>query len=279
MPGSRGERAESPADCCRPAAPDPRIARYFDRKVAGRLAGGDTFGLGPVSRRLLAELDDVHETRPSMLELGCGTGALTLALLDGGAARATGIDLSATSVDVATRRAAAQGLAGRSTFRVGDAATVTLEPHDWVVLDKVLCCYRELDAILANSIRAAQHRYVIVVPDSRGLRGLLNRIWVWLENATNAVRGRPCPGYVHDIRVIERRLRDAGFERVRSTTARLWYFATFQSGDGDQLRSGMPPAEASPSIRRSRPGPRITVAERTRQAPIRRRHTCQRTAS
>ncbi len=185
------------------------------------------FGLGPVSRRLLSNLADVSEARPSVLELGCGPGALTLALVERGAARATGIDLSPASVEVARRRAVEAGVSDRADFRLGDAASVALEPHDWVVLDKVICCYRDVERLVATSMAATRRRYVFVVPDSRGVRGLLNRVWVWLENATNTVRGRPCPGYVHDVRVIEDRLHQAGFRRVRAATFRLWYLAIF----------------------------------------------------
>jgi magnesium-protoporphyrin O-methyltransferase len=214
-------------DCCQPTA-DPRIQSWFDRKTRRLAAAGDMFPLGPVSRRLLAEMTDVAEKRPTVLELGCGPGSLTLALLDRGASHATGIDLSPASVEVARERATAAGLGDRAEYRVGDGAAVPLEPHDWVILDKVLCCYADLDALLARSMAAAGRRYVFVVPDSRGWWGLLGRALVWLENATNSLRGRPCPGYVHDIAVIEGRLEAAGFRRARpSINVRFWYLAVF----------------------------------------------------
>jgi magnesium-protoporphyrin O-methyltransferase len=228
MADSNSNRPALASDCCQPTVPDPRIRGYFDRKVHGLATAGHVFGLGPVSRRLLAELADAGDARPSVLELGCGPGSLTLALLERGAARATGIDLSPESVEVARRRAVEAGIGDRAKFMVGDAASVALEPHDWVVLDKVICCYRDLDALLARSIAAAGRRYVFVVPDSRGVSGLLNRIWVRLEDATNGLRGRPCPGYIHDLRVIEARLDEAGFRRVGVATFRLWYLAVFE---------------------------------------------------
>jgi magnesium-protoporphyrin O-methyltransferase len=222
-----GNDATDSSACCRPTLPDPRIQGYFDRKVRRQTTAGHVFAMLPASRRLLAELTDVGAARPTVLELGCGPGSLTLALLERGAARATGIDLSPQSVEVADRRAREAGVADRVEFRVGDAASLALETHDWVVLDKVICCYRDLDALLTSSIAAAGRRYVFVVPDSRGVRGLLGRALVWLENATNMLRGRPCPGYVHDIRVIEGRLEAAGFRRASRATFRLWYLAVF----------------------------------------------------
>lgn len=187
--------------------------------------------LHPVSQRLLDALTlDLREAAPTLLELGCGSGALTLGLLERGARSATGVDLSADSLGVARRRAHAAGLTHRTSFEVADGASVRLAPHDWVVLDRVLCCYPDLDRLLGNSIAAAQKRYAFSVPASRGWRGFANRIWFWLEDATEMLRGRPCPGYVHDIGKIEARLIGAGFRRTRSSVARLWYVAVFDQG-------------------------------------------------
>jgi hypothetical protein len=91
---------------------------------------------------------------------------------------------------------------------------VSLAAHDWVVLDRVLCCYPDLDRLLGNSVAAAKERHVFSVPASSGWRGLANRSWIRLEDATEALRGRPCRGYVHDIRRIEARLMDAGVRRT-----------------------------------------------------------------
>lgn len=219
--------AEPVADCCQPTA-DPRIQRWFDRKVRRLASAGDTFPMGPVTRRLLGLLSDVDDARPSVLELGCGPGTLTLALLERGASRASGVDLSPESLEVARRRTTEAGFGDRTDFRPGDGAVVALEPHDWVVLDKVLCCYRDLDALLDRSVAAARRRYVFVVPDSRGWRGVLARALVRLEDITNGLRGRPCPGFVHDLRVIEARLMAAGFRPARPPVPfRFWYLAIF----------------------------------------------------
>ena len=214
------------AGCCEPL--DPRIARHFDRKIRQRAANGALPALHAVSQRLLDALAvDASEAAPSVLELGCGGGALIIGLLERGATSATGVDLSTESLEVAGRRAEAAGLTDRTRFELGDGARVPLAPHDWVVLDRVLCCYPDLDRLLGNSVSAAQKRYAFSVPASSGWRGLANRLWIRLEDATEALRGRPCRGYVHDIETIEARLMDAGFHRTRRSVARLWYVAVF----------------------------------------------------
>jgi SAM-dependent methyltransferase len=217
--------------CCAPDA-DPRIARHFDRRMLERLAAGEMPSLHSVSRHLLGLLGDVAVVRPSVLELGCGSGALMVSLLEQGATRASGIDLSAESIGLACQRADSAGLSARAKFEVGDGASVRLGSHDWVVLDRVICCYQHVERLLENSIAAAGSRYVFSVPESRGVRGFVNRFVIWCEDLTNSLRGRPCPGYVHDLRRIVRRLERGGFRAVRTRTVGLWYIAVCERTSG-----------------------------------------------
>lgn len=177
---------------------------------------------------LLAQLRDVAELRPTILELGCGTGALSVSLVEGGASRLTGIDLSAGSIQVAARRAAGAGVEEHTAFEVGDGASATLTSHDWVVLDRMICCYRHAGRLLGNAIPAARLRIAFSVPESRGWRGIVNRPLWFVENVVNFVLRPYCPGHVHDIRTIEGRLRQAGFRRLRSGHSGLWYLAVFE---------------------------------------------------
>jgi len=213
-------------DCCQPV--DPRIARHFDADMRRHESAGRFPPMAVASRALLELLGDVSQRRPSLLELGAGSGALTVALLEKGATRADAVDLSPQSVATAERRAREAGVADRATFTVGDAAQAVLEPHDWVVLDRVICCYSDVEALLGNAIGAARQRIAFSVPHVHGWRGLVNRLIVTVENATNRLRGRPCPGYLHAIRLIDERLAEAGFRRLRQTTAGLWYVAVYE---------------------------------------------------
>lgn len=212
-------------DCC---SADPRIANYFNKRMRALAAAGELPEMVEVSRRLLEILSDVGELRPTVLELGAGSGALTVALLELGAAAADGVDLSADSAATAQRRAATAGVAERVSFSIGDGAQVPLTTHDWVVLDRVICCYPHMERLLANAIGAAARRFAFSVPFSSGWRGVVNRTISAAENVTNRIRGRPCPGYVHDIQRIEARLAAAGFARLRHARTNLWYTAVWE---------------------------------------------------
>ncbi|HEY8869536.1 MAG TPA: class I SAM-dependent methyltransferase [Candidatus Limnocylindrales bacterium] len=207
---------------------DSRIARHFDAKVAERLAKGQDPGLVAVSQRLRDALLSLDPSSRTVLELGCGRGGLLLRLVQAGAARATGLDLSPVSIAEARNRFEQAQLSERVHLSVGDAAQVPLERHDWVILDRVMCCYRDVERLLANTLPAARHVYAFTVPTSRGWRGVIARLAEWFENAWNARRGQPCPGYVHNLDLIEERLATAGFRLRHRDRQRLWHIAVYE---------------------------------------------------
>lgn len=222
---SRPSLDESAPACC--ASPvDPRIARRFDEKSSAWVEADDFPEMVDVSAGLLDLLRDAPTRRPSVLELGCGTGGLGVALLEMGASRVTGIDLSAASVDVARRRAVAAGYAAQATFRVGNAADGGFQRHDWVVLDRVICCFGDAERLVRTAVDAANERISISLPESRGWRGLVNRpLWA-AESVWDMLRGG-CRGYVHDLRRIEAWLAAAGFRPSESRHAGLWHLGTY----------------------------------------------------
>ena len=204
------------------------IARYFDAKVPGTSASGPAEPLHPISQRLLEALLARRPTTHSVLELGCGRGGLLLELATNGAARVTGVDLSPAAARHSERVFDAAGVAERARFHVGDAARMALDRHDWVVLDRVICCYADVDMLLSNTIPAAAALYAFTVPTSRGWRGRLARFERHVEMAWNRLRGQPLRSFVHDLDVIERRLTDAGFRLTHTDRHRLWYLAIFE---------------------------------------------------
>lgn len=185
-------------------------------------------GLVVVSEPLRDALLSLDPTGRTVLELGCGRGGLLLGLVQAGAARATGLDLSPASIDEARHRFAEAQLSDRVHLSVGDAARVPLEPHDWVILDAVICCYADVERLLGNTLPAARHLYAFTVPTSRGWRGVIARLDAWFENAWNTLRGPPCPGYVHDLDLIEERLATAGFRLRQRDHQRLWHIAVYE---------------------------------------------------
>ena len=78
-----------------------------------------------------------------MLDVGGGIGAIELVLLAAGAARATNVELSGGYEEAASALLAERGLSDRVDRRVADFVSEgdAVEPHDLVVLHRVVCCY------------------------------------------------------------------------------------------------------------------------------------------
>jgi magnesium-protoporphyrin O-methyltransferase len=214
--------------CCGSPSPDPRIAKHFDKRAADAARAGDFPEMVDVSRGLLFLLSDVASEQPTLLELGCGSGAMSVALLEAGATSVDGVDLSAQSIATAKRRAEVAGVAERAHFVVGDGSAVPLERHDWVVMDRVMCCFPDMERLLGNAVGAAARRVAFTVPQSRGAWGVFNRIFWGFEAKLTRIMPGTCPGYVHSMDLMARRLREAGFDLLRERKMGLWYAAVWQ---------------------------------------------------
>jgi magnesium-protoporphyrin O-methyltransferase len=185
-----------------------------------------------VTRSLLVELERADIRGSTVLDVGCGVGDLALATLERGAASVDGIDLGSASIEEARRMAVERDLAARATFVVGDGARADLSPHDVVVVNRVFCCYRDVDALLERSLAAAGRLYAYTVPISRGLTGAFNRVALLLANAWYALRPKRFGDFrtfVHDVAAIDRRVRDAGFSPIATGRRRvIWQLAVYE---------------------------------------------------
>ena len=165
-----------------------------------------------------------------MLDVGCGSGDLACAAIARGADRAMGFDLGAGAIEAARSLANERGLADRARFEVGDGASLALPRADVVSLNRVLCCYPHVDALLSNTLGAAGAIYGFTAPHDRGTIGLGNRIWVRVGNVWYRLRAKKFRGFrafVHDLGAVDARIRAAGFEPVRRERRGLWDLAVY----------------------------------------------------
>ncbi len=184
-----------------------------------------------VTAPLLEALEGVGLRGRTVLDIGCGIGDLLLAALDRGAAQATGFDLSPKAIEEARRLAQGRGLAERAMFDVGDGSQVELPDADVVVLNRVICCYPNADALLERSLAAAGDVYAFTAPVSKGLLGWGNRAWSKTGNAWFRLRAKRYAGFqtfIHDLERVDERVRAAGFRRVHRERRRVaWQLAVY----------------------------------------------------
>lgn len=184
-----------------------------------------------VTAPLLAALEEAGVRDRSILDIGCGIGDLATEAVSRGASQAFGVELSARAVEEARRLAAERGVGDRTSFQVGDGATVDLPNADIVVLNRVFCCYPNIDALLTNSLSAAGVTYAFTTPPSTGLAGSFVRLQMRFANAWYRLRDRKFRGFrvfVHDVNAIDARVQAAGFRPVRTESRRaVWHLAVY----------------------------------------------------
>jgi len=184
-----------------------------------------------VTAPLLEALVEAGLEGRTVLDVGCGIGDLSMAAIGRGAERATGIELSPKAIEVGTAIALERGLQDRMTFRAGDGSKVDLPQADVVVLNRVFCCYPDIESLVTHSLGAAGSVYAFTAPPSSGLASVFVRVFGWFANGWYRLRERKFHGFrvfVHDIERIDERVRAAGFHPIRRERKRfVWHLAVY----------------------------------------------------
>ena len=150
------------AGCCRPGG----YERLFSAKQA-RLDARVYRKRGLVgTERSLADLaGDVSGA--TVLEVGGGVGAIELELLAAGADSATNVEISGEYEEEAGKMLAERGLTERVSRRVADFVDEPLEPHDVVVMHRVVCCYPDVDRLVGTAAASTRRRLLLTYPRER----------------------------------------------------------------------------------------------------------------
>ena len=183
--------------CCGPGE-DGRYSEVFDERFASSVARRyRRRGLSRPARHIVEALDELGLAGASVLEVGGGVGEIQLELLARGARETVNLELSDAYEAAADALHRESGIQGRVTRMVGvnlaDASTIDLQPADYVVLHRVVCCYPDFERLLGSAAEHARRALVFSHPP----RTWLTRSAVALGNAWMAVRGRSYRGYVH----------------------------------------------------------------------------------
>lgn len=185
---------------------------------------------GPLktTRILLDALRDEGVSGATLLDIGGGVGAVSNELLGAGAARATVVDASPAYLMAAKMETRWQGNAERVEFHAGDFVEVAPEiaPADVVTLDRVICCYHDMEALVSASAARAKRLYGLVYPRER---------W-WTElgasvlNLGCRVTRNPFRIFVHSPEAVERTVRSCGLVRRFRRTTPVWQVLVYARG-------------------------------------------------
>ncbi|MCH8199666.1 MAG: methyltransferase domain-containing protein [Chloroflexi bacterium] len=161
----------------------------------------------------------------SLLDIGGGVGAIQHELIAAGLASAVSVDASEAHLEVARQEAERRGHAERIQQRFGDFVDLApeVEAADIVTLDRVICCYHDVESLVGLSSARAKSVYAVVYPRDNWLFRLLVRpvnTLLWVIRA----RGR---NFVHPTSVVEALVEGNGLRRTFYRKSGSWQVAVF----------------------------------------------------
>jgi SAM-dependent methyltransferase len=218
--------ANEPRSCC-----DQDFERLFDdREAAHDLRDWQRRGLPDATAELIRALCNEGVEGAAILDIGAGVGMVHLELIAAGAASAVDVDLSTAYLAVARDEAERRGVGDRVAYRFGDVTELSSElpPADVVALDRVICCYPDLPALLAAAMVPGPRLIGLVHPTDRWWM----RASMGLFNALSRALRRRHSFYVHRQAEIDRLLRARGFVERHQGGGRVWRVAVYARSPG-----------------------------------------------
>lgn len=169
---------------------------------------------------LLKALEQQGVGGASLLDIGGGVGTIHHELLDKGAKSAIHVDASSAYLDAARDEATRRGHDAQVSFRHGDFTELAEEvsPADIVTLDRVICCYPDMDRLVALSAARARRLYGLVFP----------REVLWIRPgfplANLWFRLRRCPFriFLHSSGRVDQVIQAQGLRRIFRRSTLLW---------------------------------------------------------
>jgi len=147
-------------------------------------------------------------------------GAIPHALLQAGVNTATAVDASTAYLNAARDEAQRRGLSERMQFEHGNFVDLApgVAPADIVTLDRVLCCYDDMSALVDRSAARATHLYGLVYPRALWWMRAVNGVYSQIVRFTRF----QMRFFLHSPAAVDAIVRGHGFERRFYDTVGLW---------------------------------------------------------
>jgi SAM-dependent methyltransferase len=161
----------------------------------------------------------------SILDIGGGVGAIYHELLGSGARAAVHVDISPDYLSAARDEAERRGHAARVEFVHADFVEVapTFDESDVVTLDRVICCYPDMERLVGLAADKTRRLLGAVYPrQAWWMRGLVVTV-----NAVSRIRRSGFRTYLHPPASIDASLRGRGLERRAFRRTFAWEVAVY----------------------------------------------------
>lgn len=203
------------------------LEALFDERAAredrARYRGS---GPDPSTARLLELIGRMGVSGSTVLDIGGGIGVIDHELLRAGAGHALLVEVSPAFLQAARQEARERNTLDRIEFAQGDFVELApdIDAADIVTLDRVLCCYPDVDALVRLSAAKARHLYALAFPRDRWFV----RLGLRIENILHRLRGRAFRVYVHPHARVDALIAEAGLRPAGETHTSAWRIVLYE---------------------------------------------------
>ncbi len=200
--------------------------RFFNQRIAAAdLRDYRRHGPSGTTKRLLDALQAGGVAGLTLLDIGGGIGVIQHELRAAGVSAITGVDASRAYLALARQEAEKRGYADNVHYVHGDfvALAERIEPADIVTLDRVVCCYPDMAALVANAAARTQRFLGLVYPRD----GWWTKLGVRMLNLYPRLRGDAFRTFVHPTAAVEGIIADHKLRRIVHHEGPLWQVAVF----------------------------------------------------
>ncbi|HVN52995.1 MAG TPA: class I SAM-dependent methyltransferase [Anaerolineaceae bacterium] len=202
------------------------IEELFDqRMVNSELEAYRRKGPEKTTRMLVNAIKQGGIQGASLLDIGGGIGAIQHELLAAGVETAVDVDASRAYLAAARSEAGRRGLAGRISYQHGDFVKIAVQipSADIVTLDRVICCYDDMERLVSLSAARARRLYGVVYPRDTWW----TRLGLKVLNFFFRLRGSAFRTFVHPTKAVEALVRATGLQRRYYAESSVWQIAVF----------------------------------------------------
>ena len=199
----------------------------FDEKSAKRdFKRYSRKGPNKTTRSLLNALKKEGIKGMTVLDIGGGIGVIQHKLFKEGAVKSTSVDASSAYAEKAKAIAQENGTLQQMDFIFGDFVDCadSIDQHAIVTLEKVVCCYPDVRALLLNSTDKASNYYGLVYPKDTWL----SRFLIRLTHLYFYIKKNPFRTFVHSEHEIQKIVTGQGFELIHKGGAGIWRITLFK---------------------------------------------------
>jgi magnesium-protoporphyrin O-methyltransferase len=212
--------------------------RFTADRAARELATYRRRGPAQATTRLIAALQERAIAGMTLLDIGSGIGVIPQTLLQSRVRHALDVDASAAYIEAARGEVERLGLSDRMQFALGNFVTVaeTIPVADIVTLDRVICCFDDMPALVSLSAARAGRLYGLVLPRDVWWTRLLG----WVRNRLRGLTRLSLRFFIYAPADVDAIVRAQGLKLRSLQTVGMWQVMLYTRTSPLTTGSGAP---------------------------------------